>query len=293
MKSFHEKHRVGLSKSQRCALNFVIGLLVAFLWSMVVFPRAARADLTPTTIFFYSSETNINNFKSLKMEFDTYLSSLGPYEFQPFQDRETFEEYVRNKPNCLLLLSSWHYANIHQRHHLKALFVGSRNGRKYQKNLLVACGESLTLDVIQAGRIASASSVQHTESILRSIAAARPAPAGFKILTVPKDIDALMALGFGMAKAALTTAHSLEKLQRINPMLSTKLSILAESEEALLLILAVPEDFASEVAPLLSILQEMPATSAGKKNMRMLGLDNWQPFEPSDEAALESERNDK
>lgn len=29
-------------------------------------------------IYFYSSETNINNFRSLKMEFDRYLSRFAP-----------------------------------------------------------------------------------------------------------------------------------------------------------------------------------------------------------------------
>ena len=53
-----------------------------------------------TMVYFYSSETNINNFKSLKIEFDRYLSKQGPYEFQPFSSREDFEKHVKDKENC-------------------------------------------------------------------------------------------------------------------------------------------------------------------------------------------------
>jgi hypothetical protein len=48
-------------------------------------------------IYFYSSETNINNFKSLKMEFHRYHSKFGLYEFQPFSARHVFEEHVKGK----------------------------------------------------------------------------------------------------------------------------------------------------------------------------------------------------
>ncbi|QTA87282.1 Uncharacterized protein dnm_033120 [Desulfonema magnum] len=41
---------------------------------------AVFAGANKTTIYFYSSESNINNFKSLKIEFDSYLSSFGNYE---------------------------------------------------------------------------------------------------------------------------------------------------------------------------------------------------------------------
>ncbi len=88
-------------------------------------------------IYFYSSETNINNFKSLKMEFDRYLSKFGPYEFQPFSSRDVFEKQVKGKENCLLLLSSWHYRHIHKKYALTPALTGVRNGKKYQRKILV------------------------------------------------------------------------------------------------------------------------------------------------------------
>lgn len=259
----------------------VISMSVFFGFNSAVF---AESD---TTIYFYSSETNINNFKSLKIEFDTYLAQFGSYKFQPFSDRETFERYIKDRKNCLLLLSSWHYANIYQEYELKPVLVGTRDGQIYQKSVLVSRGNVQELSTVKTGNIASASSIQHTRSILNEIFGNPDTIEQLKILTVPKDIDALMSLGFGMAKSALTTDHSLEKLEMMNPALSKKIHVLAESKESLLLILAVSAARGERVQQLMKVIQDMPVSQEGKKNIRMLGLDNWQPLELSDLLKLE------
>ena len=56
----------------------------------------AYAD-TKYTIYFYNPETNINNFASLKIEFDRYLSDYGLFKFQPFSDRKIFEKFIAGK----------------------------------------------------------------------------------------------------------------------------------------------------------------------------------------------------
>ena len=253
------------------------------LFSAVVFcvTFAAFASTDKTTVYFYSSETTINNFKSLKMKFDRYLSKFGPYELQPFSDREAFEKHVKNKERCLLLLSSWHYRKIHKEYSLKPALAGTRKGKKYQKRILVARDE-----LVKTGRIASASSVQHTSSCLRAILKRKVDTS--KILTVPKDIDALMSVGFGMSKLALTTRNALDELKMVNPTLHQKMKILAEGERSLLLILAVPERFRKDAKKIVTVIQNMATDPVGKEKLRMLGLDGWQTLDPSDRSRLEA-----
>jgi hypothetical protein len=249
-------------------------------------PTLAEPD--KIIIYFYSSETNINNFKSLKMEFDSYLAEFDGYEFQPFSDRKTFEEHVKDKKQSLLLLSSWHYTLIREEYSLKPILVGVKNDQKYQKRILVTSDSSADIESVKTGQIASASSVQHTISTLREIFTGGEAAAeSFKILTVPKDIDALMSVGFGMAKSALTTESSLDNLKMLNPPLYKKMRILGESEESLLLVVAVPETFAESAEGVVNILQEMSTNPDGEKRIRMLGLDGWQLLDSSDESKLE------
>jgi len=87
----------------------VIGLLL-LIFGMFYIAESTAADKIP--ICFYSSETNINNFKSLKMEFDAYLSKFGSYEFQPFDNRENFEKHIREQKKFVILVSGWHYGKI-------------------------------------------------------------------------------------------------------------------------------------------------------------------------------------
>jgi len=244
----------------------------------------AFATSDKTTIYFYSSETSINNFKSLKMEFDRYLSRFGPYELQPFSDRDSFEKHIRNKEQYVLLLSSWHYSKIFKANALIAALAGTRKGEKYQKRILVAKDES-----VKTGRIASASSIQHTISYLKKMLKGKYEGEAPQILTVPKDIDALMSVGFGMSRLALTTSNALDELQNINPALYQKMKVLAEGEKSLLLIVAVPERFSKDAQPILAAIKNMSADPEGREKLGMLGLDGWQGLDPSDTLTLETE----
>jgi hypothetical protein len=241
-----------------------------------------------TVIYFYSSETTINNFKSLKMEFDRYLSKIGPYEFQPFSSRATFERHIKGRENCLVLLSSWHYRHIHKQYALTPALMGLRKGKKYQKRVLVCAEKAMQIEALKSARLASASNLQHTTSVLKAMLKGKYAEKLFRILTVPKDIDALMSVGFGMSKMALTTGNCLEELKQVNPNLCKKMSVVAEGEESFLMILAVPRGFAEEAQKMVNAIQEMSADPDGKRKIRMLGLDGWQRFDPSDKSRLES-----
>ncbi|MDM8522838.1 hypothetical protein QUF80_05640, partial [Desulfococcaceae bacterium HSG8] len=225
-----------------------------------------------------------NNFKSLKIEFDKYLSSRGPYEFQPFSDIKIFETHVRDKIKCLLLISSWHYNNIYRDYSLKPVLVGGRDGKFWQKRILVGGNNARSL---KKGRLASASSIQHTKNVLREMLKEKEKAETANILTVPKDIDALMSVGFGMSQFALTTGNTLKKLKALNPYLYKDIKVLAESKKSLLLILAVPENFVKDSGKLIKIIQSMSKDPDGKDKLRMLGLDDWRKFDLSDVLILE------
>jgi len=241
------------------------------------------AEVDKTTIYFYSSEISINNFKSLKMELDRYLSRFGPYEFQPFSQREDFEKHVKDKERCILLLSSWHYSKIYKEYALTATLAGTSNGQKYQKRILVTKDE-----FVKAGRLASASSREHTGSYLRAMLKGKGIIDNIQVLTVPKDIDALMSVGFGMSKLALTSGSALDELKKINPILYKKMRILAEGEKSLSLVIAVPKGFRKEAGKIVAIFQNMAADPDGKEKLMMLGLDGWQPLNPSEKFKLEA-----
>jgi hypothetical protein len=276
-------HLVGKSSLSSTALQLITAILIFFAILCVLSVSADKV-----VIYFYSSETSVNNFKSLKMEFDRYLSKFGPYEFQPFSGREAFETHVKGKDRCLLLLSSWHYLQIRREYDLAPVLIGLRDGKKYQKRVLVAGAGASGIDAFKSERIASASTAQHTDSVLRDMLKEKYAADFFRILTVPKDIDALMSVGFGMSKLALSTTSCLEELKKVNPKLCEKMNVMAEGEESLLLIVAVPKGFAEGSREMVGIIEGMSRDPDGKQNIRMLGLDGWQGLDPSEKSKLET-----
>ncbi len=240
-----------------------------------------------TKIYFYSTETNINNFVSLKKEFDKYLKTRGPYEFQPFSNRKVFEQHVKGKKRCVLFLSSWHFGQIRKAYSLKPVYVGVRDNIPFQKRILVTGTNSGGVETALKGPLASASNVQHTRSVLKKMFPGNIAGEKVRILTVPKDVDALMSVGFEMSKSALVSAHAVNNLKNFDPVLHKRLKIVETGKSSLLLIVSVPRNFEEESKALFDVIKKMPETEAGKKIIKMLDLDDWKNFSPSDEEMLE------
>ena len=261
--------------------------MIAFLFIGLVLFWVISSGEGKIKIYFYSSETNINNFKSLKMEFDRYLSKFGPYEFQPFSARDVFEKQVKGKENCLLLLSSWHYRHIHKKYALTPALTGVRNGKKYQRKILVADEKAPDIEAAKPGLIASASSLQYTISVLKRMLK-KFAEHPLQVLTVPKDIDALMSVGFGMAKLAFASENAFDDLKGVNPGLCRKMKVVAEGEETLLLIVALPKGCTADRKKMVNLIKNMSKDSDGRKRIRMLGLDGWQALNETDRSKLES-----
>ncbi|MBF0549702.1 MAG: hypothetical protein HQK60_04110 [Deltaproteobacteria bacterium] len=281
-----------VTKTSSNLLHFLAGLFVrpaaALCLTVFFLITPASSSGAGDVIFFYSSETNVNNFKSLKMKFDQYLSELGSYEFQPFNDRMVFEQYIKDKRNGFLLLSSWHYNHIYREYGLKPVLVGTKGGKKYQKMILATKGESGKDDLLAIDPLASASSVAYTRSVLRGMLRQKETTDSVSILTVPKDIDALVSVGFGMSKSALAAESTLDQLKTINPALYKEVKVMAEGRESLSLVLAAPKNWEPLNAAMLKIIKEMPLGSRGKELIEMIGLDGWKELDPADVQKLES-----
>ena len=142
------------------------------------------------------------------------------------------------------------------------------------------------IEAAKPGLIASASSLPYTLSSLKRMLK-KYAEQTLRVLTVPKDIDALMSVGFGMAKLAFASGNTFDELKAVNPRLCRKMKIVMEGEETLLLILALPEGFTANRKKAIDIIKKMSMDPAGQKRIRMLGLDGWQELDAADRSRLE------
>jgi len=237
----------------------------------------------PLTIYFYNPEINITRNALLKNTFDLYLEALGDYQFQPVDDKATFEALIKNEANAIFMMSNWHYLQVKntQTNSLFNLALrGIKGGSDSFHKILVGKDPQFDLNAMS---LATSGNREYSLAILNNIALTSSVKklsknlfSNLNLLTVPKDIDALMAVGFDLADAALTTKSSLVKLSTIYKNQRQALHILGESQALKRLAVAFKQSTSPKVRALLSEIIQMENNKQGRRGLNMLGLDSWQ-----------------
>ncbi len=214
-------------------------------------------------VYFYTTETNINDFKSLKVNFDRYLKYYGNYDFQAFNKRPVFEEYLKDK-NIIVILSSWHYKQIAKKYNLKAKLVALKKESVTDTKIIVGQKGSA-----YDGTLTTAFSKEYAKKMINKLAPKNT----LNLMNVPKEIDALMSVGFGMSKFALVSKESFELLKQANSFLTSKMEVYKESKPAFRMLIAsnLKEEYNNK--KLLDIFTSMGLKEEGKKILDILGVD--------------------
>ncbi len=230
------------------------------------------------TIYFYNPEINTTRSVILKNTFDQHLQEQGHYQFQPVEKKETFESLIENDKHAVFIMSSWHFQQLHlQPQHRSTVLAlrGMKNGSNTYRKILVGKKSKAGLSTMT---IATSDSLTYSRSMLGEMFPNEPPEtfATLRILIVPKDIDALMAVGFSMADAALATEQSLNTLSTLYKNQHQQLAVLGESQPLKRLVVALHQNRSPQQNDAISALKVMNKSEKGRRALHMLGLDNWQ-----------------
>jgi len=262
---------------------YLLGIVFLF-WAQPSWLACAPVKEAPEkSILFYNPESNVDSFAAMKTMMDRYLKKTGAYTFQPFNDRDIFEKFLMDRRKGIVILSSWHFQILKQKLSLKPSLVGVVEGKTTQVRILVSKNAD-SLAALGDFTVASAGSEAYSESILVEMLFARQRPIGPmpQILIVPKDIDALMAVGFDLATAALTSKSCLDMLITINPRLHEKLNVIEISQtflHPLVTTIEVGGDLPGEAR---DFFEGMANTTEGRRCLDVIGLDNWKKLSQAD-----------
>ena len=271
-----------MSDSQQLNRRRALGALAVACLGMP-FIRATRAQATGgATVHFYSPETNINNFSTLKGEFDSFFAGAGGHKFQPYGDRAAFEKALEGNAG-LFLMSSWHYPQLAAKAAWQPVLIGQIKEKSTQRHVVCAKKSVANVAALKGARIASAGNKAYTLNLLADLLG--PDHRGLvteqNVLPVPKDIDALMAIGFGAAQAAVATEGSLDRLARTNAKQHEAFAQLARGTERLLPIVVASAQPDAAAQALLKVLAGMGADAEGQQRLSLLGLDALGPVSPA------------
>ncbi len=231
------------------------------------------------TVYFYNTESNINNFAALKGGFDIYLENRGGYFFQPFDLRENFEAHIREKKRGnIYVLSNWHLRELQKKKMpLEIAMIGTLKGNEEHRKVLMAKKEIVDFAGLKDTVVAAAGTEQYVHNILKQILGKEHEALleDITIFIVPKDLDALLSVGFDFSSAAVSAENGIDKMKLMNPDHFEALHPLGFSKKDYLLVVATLKNPTEQELQLLEALRKMQDTDEGKEVLRLIGIDGW------------------
>ncbi|MCG8316859.1 MAG: PhnD/SsuA/transferrin family substrate-binding protein [Pseudomonadales bacterium] len=244
---------------------------VISLWSAPVFGQE-------TTLYFYNPEVSTTRNSVLKDTFDAYLSSKGDFKLQPVADRETFNGLMRDRKKDVFILSDSHFTEFSVSHPGYLTYLrGLKDGKNTYRKMLLAKRDIFSKGYKSRATIASAASESDSRKVLQQILPGlkREQLDAVSFLIVPKDIDALLSVGFGLSDSALASEESLEKLSSLYKNQYQQLQVLGTSKPLKRLVAVVPAKSTTQQQTLVQALYQMDKESMGQLALKLLGLDGW------------------
>jgi len=198
--------------------------------------------------------------------------------FQAFTRYDDFERQVLAQPPVFMIAPSWVEGPGGSVLGLDLSVIArpQRRGKGTYRKALMTRANVDSIDDLARGAIAATLHSMGSGDPAAVLDAFHLAAESAKVVPVPKDVDALLALNFGQVDAALVTSEQYEQLARSNPAEAERLRVLAFSSEV-----GLPPVFASSSADpverdrlrdLLARLRELPE---GTSVLTMLGFDGF------------------
>jgi hypothetical protein len=251
-----------------------------FVLAALLLPSAAYAD--GSEFFFFSPDFGPGNLSGLTQAAEAYFKDAdADVHFQPFALIEDFErQFAERKPQFVVVPERIVVARC-LGSQLRPLAFPVRGNRSFGRRTLMARAGIDSANGLANGSVAatlpSNDETVHSDAISRL----KHDFPGIRIIPVPKDVDALLAVGFGQVDAAFVSNAQFDQLTKINPRLTENLNELGYSEE-----IPFPMVYATEFATqenvdkLRALMHTVNDTASGKRLTTLLGYDAWNLVDP-------------
>jgi hypothetical protein len=241
-----------------------------------------RADAAHPKLFFYSPDFSPGNFSVLTQAVDTYLREAGiETQFQAFVRFEDFRRELAAQHPDFIVVPDWAATPACLGSQPVPLARPVRGGESVGRKALIARSTVARIADLRHASIAATVPPGGTPigSGLYRIRSEHP---GVRIIQVPKEIDALLAVAFGQVDAAYVSTRQFDMFANVNPKLGGTLKEIGYAETTPFpLIYATASADPDEIAGIRKALAGVSAFGTGKRLVGLLGYDGWVVLEGS------------
>ncbi len=240
---------------------------------MSTFSSSAHAG--DETLYFYSPEFGPSNLSVLTEAVDKFFDQTGvAIQFQPFARLADFRREIEANPPTFVIAPEWVTKRECIDRRLTAIVQPTRSGLTSGRRALMAGPSVQSAQQIENGSVAAAVADTGSGPEDVSMGRFRLDHPSVNVIPVPKDIDALLAVGFGQVDAAFVSLAQFEMLERVNPNLTANLHEIGYSQES-----PFPRLYSTERASAASVdaitdafgrIRETP----GRRMFSILGFDD-------------------
>ena len=250
---------------------------------LCVWPALTHAGSTQT-IVYYDPDANYDAIPRIVQSMNEYLAQQLPgYAIQMTSDPATTAETIKSMHAAYAILGA-DFVDSSKSLGAAPLLVPQYKGSVYYNKLLVDRGKGEPGD-LRGKRIAAATGDSRNgvgDRVLDLLKHAGLQVDNAVFLGTSKDLDALLAVIFGQADAALITSISLNTLKIVNPAAANTMRKVWTSGNILrpLLVAIRGNERGTQRDDVVKAFSSIPDNPAGRSAMQALGYDKWIAYTP-------------
>jgi ABC-type amino acid transport substrate-binding protein len=252
----------------------------------VVSSSAYAAD---ETLYFYSPEFGPSNLSVLTQAVDTFFDDAGlDVQFQPFARLEDFRRKIDTHPPTFLIAPEWAARSECFDEQLTAIVQPTRSGLTSGRRALMAGPSVQSAQQIANGSVAAAVAKAGSDLEDISMGHFRADYPTVNIIPVPKDIDALLAVGFGQVDAAFVSLAQFKMLERVNPNLTANLHEIGYSQKSPFPRLYATARATNEASDMIAAAFGKIRDASGRHMFSILGFDDAKILTGADKTVIKA-----
>ncbi|MFC1617075.1 PhnD/SsuA/transferrin family substrate-binding protein [Candidatus Margulisiibacteriota bacterium] len=225
-------------------------------------------------VYFYIPEANIHDYSLIKNVFGAYLAKFGDLNFQPHSNESIFKKAIKKEKNGIFIMSSWLFNKLNTDNQLKPVFVMETDDGVTTKEVLVVKNTTSIKHLLSGGVLATSRCKVYVRHILEELFPGKDI-SKIKIIVVPRDMDALVSVEFGMSLASITSNDSYKKLKTINKTSYQHLKVLAKTKKMLRPIVVVNNNNKNDNKNIYKMLVNMSEDNDSKMLLDLMSFKRW------------------